>query len=100
MDVKAYDTVSEAVKELKARGFTTDFNLESNCITCDDIRLHPEDFEIVENYRFEGASDPADSAIVYAIESKNGMKGVLVNGYGIYDDPMSSDMAKKLAIHH
>jgi hypothetical protein len=100
MEVRAYDTVSEAVKDLKARGFKTDFNLRSNCIVCDDLRLHPEDFEIVETYRFEGPSDPADLAIVYAIESKEGSKGILVNGYGIYNDPMSSEMADKLAIHH
>jgi hypothetical protein len=50
----------------------------------------------VETYRFEGNTDPSDEAIVFAIESKNGKKGVLVNGYGISADAMSSDMAIKL----
>jgi len=84
---------------LKARGYQKDFNLEENCIVCHEDKYHPEDFEIVEIYRFEGNSDPGDEAVVYAIESKNGDKGILVSGYGISADEMSSDMAKKLSIH-
>lgn len=95
----AYDTVSEAIKELKNRGFTVDFNLQENCLGCHKEKFNPEDFEIVEVYRFEGNSDPSDEAIVYGIESRTGMKGVLVNGYGISADQLSSDMAKKLSVH-
>ncbi len=91
-----YDTVSEAINDLKKRGYTLDFNLEENCIICNHEKFEPLDFEITEVYRFEGDSDPADEAIVYAIQSKTGVKGVLVNGYGIYSDPISDDMAKKL----
>ena len=94
----SYDTVSEAVNGLKARGFELDFNLQENCLICDAGKLDVKDFEIVEVYRFEGNSDPSDEAVVYAIESITGMKGVLVNGYGISADAMSSDMAKKLTI--
>lgn len=94
----SYDTVSEAVNELKKRGFELDFNLQENCLVCAGNKLNADDFEIVEIYRFEGNSDPSDEAVVYAIESKNGMKGVLVNGYGISADSISSDMAKKLNV--
>ena len=94
----AYDTVSQAVNELRARGYTMDFNLQENCIICNQQKFNPEDFKIAEVYRFEGDSDPADEAIVYAIESKNGLKGVLVNGYGISAETLSSEMAKKLSM--
>jgi hypothetical protein len=94
-----YDTVTEAIKGLKDRGFTVDFNLLENCLVCNDTRFDVNDFEIVEFYRFEGDSDPSDEAVVYAIQSVNGMKGVLVNGYGISADALSSEMAKKLNIH-
>ena len=94
-----YDTVTEAIKGLKDRGFTVDFNLLENCLVCNDTRFDVNDFEIVELYRFEGDSDPSDEAVVYAIQSVNGMKGVLVNGYGISADALSSEMAKKLNIH-
>lgn len=94
-----YDTVSEAVNGLKKRGFTLDFNLKENCIVCHEHKFDPDDFEIVEVYRFEGNSDPADEAVVYGIQSNKGHKGVLVNGYGPSSDPMTTEMAKKLEIH-
>ena len=94
-----YDTVTEAVRGLKQRGYTKDFNLMENCIVCDDQKFHPEDFEIVEVYRYEGNSDPADEAVVYAIESNKGVRGVLVSGYGISADEMTAEMAKKLSMH-
>ncbi len=59
-----YDTVTEAVKGLRDRGYTKDFNLKENCIICDDEKYHPEDFKIVGVYRFEGDTDPADEAVV------------------------------------
>lgn len=97
-----YDTVSEAVNGLKARGFNLDFNLERNCLTCADqsVSLPPEEFEITEVHRFEGNSDPADEAIVFGIESRHGLKGVLVNGYGASATEMSKAMVEKLSISH
>jgi hypothetical protein len=94
-----YDTVTAAVKGLRDRGYTKDFNLEENYLICDESKYHPEEFEIVEVYRFEGNSDPGDEAVVYAIESNKGDKGVLVNGYGASAEEIGSDLAKKLSIH-
>ncbi len=95
----AYDTVTEAINGLKARGFGLDFNLLENCLVCNDEKFNVDDFEIVETYRFEGDTDPSDEAIVYAIESKYGFKGILVNGYGISASAMSEEMEKKLRFH-
>jgi len=95
----SYDTVSEAVNDLKKRGFDVDFNLQENCLVCHGDKFNVDDFEITEVYRFEGNTDPSDEAVVYAIESKTGKKGVLVNGYGISADAMDGEMAKKLSIH-
>jgi hypothetical protein len=95
-----YDTVSQAVNGLKQRGYTIDFNLESDRIICHQtpISLMPAEFEITEVYRFEGNSDPADEAVVYAIESKHGHKGVLVNGFGISSETVGEEMIKKLSV--
>ncbi len=95
----AYDTLSEAVNDLKKRGFDLDFNLQENCLICHGDKFDVNDFEITEVYRFEGNTDPSDEAVVYGIESSNGKKGVLVNGYGISADVMDGEMAKKLNIH-
>jgi hypothetical protein len=95
-----YDTVSEAINGLKERGFGLDFNLLENCIVCHADKFDVNDFEIAEVHRFEGNTDPSDEAVVYAIESVNGMRGVLVNGYGISAEGMSAEMAKKLSVRH
>ncbi|ULQ53737.1 phosphoribosylpyrophosphate synthetase [Flavihumibacter fluvii] len=97
----AYETLSEGINDLKKRGYTVDFNLSFDCIICHEtpITLMPSEFEIVEVYRFEGATNPSDSSVLYAIESKHGDKGVLVNAYGVYSDPVSDEMVKKLVIH-
>lgn len=91
-----YATVSEAINELRKKGYTTDFNLEENCIVCHPEKFSPEEFEIVDVYRYEGNTDPADEATVYAIESKSGLKGVLVTGYGTSTDTMSTAILEKL----
>jgi hypothetical protein len=94
-----YDTVSAAVNGLRQRGYTMDFNLSENCLICNDDKFHVEDFEIVEFHRFEGNSDPADEAAVYAVEGNAGQKGILVTGYGLSAEGMGSDMVKKLLMH-
>jgi hypothetical protein len=93
-----YEPVSVAIEKLRKKGFTIDFNLEENCIVCDADKYAAEDFDIVEIYRYEGNSDPGDQATVYAIQSKKGLKGILVNGYGATSDPMSSAILEKLKI--
>lgn len=97
-----YDTVAEAVQGLKQRGYTIDFNLEPDRITCPKtpLSLKPSEFRITEVYRFEGNSDPADEAVVYAIESADGQKGVLVNGFGISSDEIGEEMVEKLTVSH
>ena len=97
-----YDTVTGALKALKGKGYTMDFNIAFDKIICKDNNfcLNPQEFEITEVYRFEGATDPGDEDVVYAVESKDGkMKGVLTSAYGMYADDISTDMIKKLAIH-
>jgi hypothetical protein len=98
-----YSTLSEAVNDLQKRGYTTDFKLCNDGIECPmlDLKLHPDHFEIMEVHRFDGMTDPADETIVYAIESKDHkIKGMLINGYGIYTDSLSDSMLKKLKEHH
>jgi len=96
----SYDTVAEAVNGLKQRGFTIDFNLEADRVYCPQraLALRPVDFEITEFYRFEGESDPADEAVVYAIESKAGKKGLIVTGFGITAEGIGEEMIEKLRV--
>lgn len=104
MKRKNYDTVTEAMADLKKLGYTIDFSIltEKECLVCHktSIELSPDEFEIDHFYRFEGDSDPGDEMIVYAISSnKNDVKGVVVNAYGIYADNATSAIVKKLSTH-
>jgi hypothetical protein len=97
-----YNTLSEALNDLKKRGYSEDFNLKSDFIECPslELQLHPENFAVDEYHRFEGMSNPDDNSIVFAISSKDGIKGTLVDAYGMYADSLSDAMIKKLAIKH
>lgn len=100
--MESYDTVVRALDGLKKRGYTTDFNLAFDKLICNETKVYldPDEFEITEVYRFEGETNPSDEAVVYAIESKSkDMKGVLVNAYGVYADPLSDAMVKKLSMN-
>jgi hypothetical protein len=93
-----YNTVSEAVEELRARGYVEDFSLETDHLSCPalDLKLHPQAFDVDETHRFEGPSDPGDESVVYAISSHGGVKGVMVNAYGPYAESVSAELVKKL----
>ncbi|TYB76926.1 phosphoribosylpyrophosphate synthetase [Bizionia myxarmorum] len=104
MKHKSYDTVTEAMSDLKKLGYTTDFSIltDQECLVCHQTstELSADDFEIDDFYRFEGDSDPGDEMIVYAISSeKFKMKGIVVNAYGIYAENASSAIVKKLNTH-
>src|ERR1043166_2000987 len=95
-------TLTRAMEVLRKRGYTEDFNLQHDYIECHKGKciMYPEDFNIDKVYRFEGDSDPADEAILYAISSeKFGLKGVLVNGYGVSANPLTDRMIRKLKVH-
>ena len=92
-----YETVSEAIEQLRQQGFTVDFNLEKEHLICDIDKFEADEFEIVDTFRYEGMTDPADEATVYAIESKSGLKGILVTGYGpTSDNDASTEILNKL----
>lgn len=98
----SFDTVTEALQWLNVQGFTENFNLDSNCVRCQNkqLSMSPEEFKIQYLFRFEGDSNPADEDIVYGIISEiYNVKGVLTSAFGIYADAVSAEMIKKLSTH-
>ncbi|MFD1602240.1 hypothetical protein ACFSJW_18375 [Flavobacterium artemisiae] len=88
-----YATVSKALDQLNEKGFTCDFNRNS-----DLIKKNPQKFEIVHVYRYEGESDPADEAVVYGIKSTTGKKGVYVAGFSADSDQETAKLLFDLSI--
>ena len=94
-------TLTEVVNQLRKEGYVEDFNLQQNCLQCRDAHysVFHDEFVIDKFYRFEGDSDPADEATVYAISCpKYDIKGILVNGAGIYTNEMTDEMLESLKI--
>lgn len=103
---ESYGTLSETINGLSKLGYTHDFNIQDDCVVCQQTNtvLSPVDFQIDKVYRFEGDADPDYQSILYAISSiKFDIKGILVNGYGIYSDETTSELIVRLSAnqpHH
>ena len=97
--MKDYGTLSQALNKLKLEeGYEHDFNLldEQIEIKSKNETFGVEEFDVDKVFRFEGMSNPDDNAILYAITTTTGRKGVLVDGYGISSGQVSDEMMKKL----
>lgn len=97
-----YETLTDAITDLKKRGYTADFDLKHDSINdpATQLRLHPEQFTIDEFHRFEGKTDPDDSSVLYAISSGEGVKGILIDAYGAYTENLTPEMARKIKLRH
>ena len=96
-----YSNMIEAIDGLRREGYTEDFNLEQQCLSCRDgqFKLFHDEFLIDKYFRFDVSSDAAHQSIIYAISShKHDLKGILINAYGIYSEPLTNEMLKKLQI--
>jgi hypothetical protein len=97
--MKDYGTLSQAINKLKLEeDYEHDFNLLDEKIEIKSKKetFSAEEFDVDKVLRFEGMSNPDDNAILYAITTKSGRKGVLVDGYGISSGQISEKMMKKL----
>ncbi len=82
-------TLTLCLNKLLSDGYTEDFKVtDKGLLSLQSEKTYtPHHIHVVNFYRFEGASDPADNSILYAIETSDGVKGTLVDAYGPYADP-------------
>ncbi len=99
------ETLVEILKNLESKGYTFDFGSESSAEFKDKIGIAEKYYYspnlaekteaipllVREVHRIEGMSDPSDNCIIYAIETTNGLKGFLVNAYGIYSEDKEAE---------
>lgn len=90
-----YAGASQAIEELKKKGFTVDYNLEG-----EDIINHPDDFEIEHIYRYEGMTNPDDESTVYGIKQiSTGDKGLFVAGNLSFEDNKTAKIILNMEIN-
>ena len=96
--MESYTTMTEAIEGLKNRGFSANFEFIDKKLQAMESghRFVADELTIMEHHRFEGITNPADESIVYAIESKDGTRGILVDAYGTYADPAISAFVRNI----
>ena len=95
-----YATLGGAVEDLTRRGFTERFRAVGGrlrALSTGEI-IETEDLLIREYHRFEGISDPDDMAIVYGVEASNGVRGTVVDAFGVYSDPALGALMARVPI--
>ena len=82
-------TLAAMMDDLTRRGFSEQFQ-----VVGDRLRavvggkvFPPDQVMIAEYHRFEGVSDPDDMSVLYALETRSGLRGTLVDAFGVYADP-------------
>ena len=80
---------TDALEALKARGFTASFVADNGSLRLlgEHRDYRPDELAVRVYQRFEGVSDPDDMSIVYAIETTDGIRGTLVDAFGVYANP-------------
>lgn len=82
-------SVTEVVNELKSRGFYHTFTIERGKVHSVDTGefFAPQAMSLLETIRVEDDSNPDEETVVYAVASRSGIKGVIVDSFGRNADP-------------
>lgn len=92
------ETLVEATRRLARSGYAETFRAEDGGLRAvgADRLLAPEEIEVDEIVRFEGPSDPADEAALFALRGPDGLRGTFAVTYGPAMPPAEAEMARRL----
>jgi hypothetical protein len=92
------NTLMEISNSMIRKGYTENFSVKKNKLFAPtgEQSFGPDEVGIVNFFRFEGASNPDDMAILYVIETNSGLKGTLTDAYGTYSDTGVNDFIKEV----
>ncbi len=84
------------------RGYTENFRMHNDGLYAPstEISYLPNEVIIENFYRFEGQSAPEDNAILYLIETHDGIQGILIDSYGAEADITTADFIRNVAEIH
>jgi hypothetical protein len=85
---KLMETLLECLARVNKQGYTENFMANENgLIALTSKKVYsPLEITIPNYFRFEGETNPDDSSILYLIDTKDGVKGILTDAYGAYAD--------------
>jgi hypothetical protein len=92
--------LEKCVNKLEADGFTDQYKVEKGKLfnLTNNKKYKAQDVKAVNFFRFEGQTDPDDMSILYAIETSDGRKGMLINAYGLYSDDDTDSFMRQVEI--
>ncbi|HXC49737.1 MAG TPA: hypothetical protein VN634_02525 [Candidatus Limnocylindrales bacterium] len=90
--------LSNVIAAFDEQGFTEHFAVRGKELVGLESGAHFDASEVIIRRveRFEGASDPDDMSIVYAIETRSGVRGTLTDAFGVYSSPAVSDFVSRV----
>ena len=93
-------SLSSMLNHLTSLGYESQFQVSDQGLysTKSEKTYKSNEIEVVRYFRFEGESNPDDNEILYAILTKDGEKGTLVDAYGIYNDAKITNFMKTVEI--
>jgi len=100
--VRDLKTLKQCLDHVLDEGYTEDFKVVDGNLTAlqSGQTFKPERIKVVNFYRFQGPSNPDDNGILYAIETEEGVKGTLVDAYGVYADEEIGSFMKQVQEMH
>jgi hypothetical protein len=92
------NTLASCIKYLQVSGYKVEFKATAEGLFSGISKriFQPEEVKIIHQYRFEGEKSPDDIAIVYALKTNTGEKGILVGKYETADVEHIADFIAKV----
>lgn len=93
-------TMVDSLNKIVSKGYTENFKVVNEGLKSlnNEGIYKPAAVKVVDFYRFEGTSDPADESIIYVIETNDGIKGTLVDAFGPSADTKVTAFLKDVEI--
>ncbi|GAA0533071.1 hypothetical protein GCM10009415_13190 [Chitinophaga japonensis] len=97
-------TLTQVMEKMRAKGYEQEFKMSDHGrmqLPGSKKVYNAEELKIVRTFRFEGESDPADSSVLYLLETRDGEKGFLLDAYGAYSGHAESgfdEFLKKIPV--
>jgi len=99
---KGMDTIATVLERLRRKNQDNEFAVNKyGLITMSGKVYDQHEVKIIHTYRFEGASDPSEQAIIYLVEANDGTIGYSLDAYGVYTNHNNdgyADMIHNMAL--
>jgi hypothetical protein len=79
-------TLSQVMEQLRQKKIGNEFSWKDGRLFTLGKGYGADQLTIVKTYRFEGDSNPDDSAVLYILQSSDGVLGYTIDSYGVYSD--------------